>query len=131
MEKLLTQHSRSTYVRMYALSMDERFLDSIEGRVISGSVNVDGASSVRRTCQLSLITDKIDIADYLWTLNTKFKLEIGLKDEETEEIVWFKQGTYIITSFSSALTTNSLTINISGKDKMCQLNGENGGVLNS
>lgn len=123
--------NRIIYARIYALSMEERVLDVIEGRITSGSVNIDGASAVRRTCSLSMVSDQLSIADYLWSLNTKFKLEIGLQDSATDEIKWYKQGIYIITSFSSALSVNSFTINISGKDKMCKLNGENGGAMTS
>jgi hypothetical protein len=45
------------YARIYALSMEERVLDVIEGRITSGSVNIDGASAVRRTCSLSMVSD--------------------------------------------------------------------------
>ena len=65
-------------------------------------------------------------------LNTKFKLEVGLKntiDPDYPEIIWFPQGIYIITSFSSSLSANSYSISINGKDKMCRLNGEFGGAL--
>lgn len=38
-------------------------------------------------------------------------------------------GVFVITSFNTALSTGSYTINISGKDKMCLLNGELSGSL--
>lgn len=40
-------------------------------------------------------------------------------------------GTFFITSFSSTFTTNSASISIQGKDKMCLLNGELGGIINA
>ena len=95
---------------------------------------MDGASAVRRTCSLSMVTDNVKINDYYWGLNTKFKLDIGVEnkvDPNYPDIIWFKMGTYIITSFSLSYTTNSASISLQGKDKMCLLNGDVGGVINA
>ena len=46
-----------------------------------------------------------------------------------EPIIWFSQGVYICTSFNSTINANSYSVSVSGKDKMCQLNGEMGGNL--
>jgi hypothetical protein len=102
--------------------------------VTGGSLRVDGTSALRRTCSLTMVASEVNISDYYWGLNTKFKLEIGVENtvnKNYEDIIWFPQGIYIITSFSTALSTNNYTINISGKDKMCMLNGEVGGTINS
>jgi hypothetical protein len=42
-------------------------------------------------------------------------------------IIWFNQGIYLITDFSTSHSTSSFNISISGKDKMCLLNGDIGG----
>jgi hypothetical protein len=65
-------------------------------------------------------------------LSTKFKLEVGLEntvDPTYPDIIWFKQGTYYISSFNTSRSTNNFTITIQGKDKMCGLNGEVGGTI--
>lgn len=134
LRELMLQRHRTVYARITSLLLDETPLEFIEGRITSGSVNVDGTSAVRRTCSLSMVTDTVDISDYLWGLNTKFKLEVGLENNINKDypnIIWFKQGIFIITSFSTALSVNNCTINLQGKDKMCLLNGENGGSLPS
>lgn len=128
------QQNKVKYAKIVALTMDEQPLEEIEGVITAGSINVDGASAVRRTCQLSLVTQHINLNNYYWGLHTKFKLSIGLKnfiDKKYPDIIWFDQGIFIITNFSTAYSTNSYTINLSGKDKMCRLNGEIGGVINS
>ena len=99
-----------------------------------GSINIDGASAVRRTCSLSIICQDFDYSDYYWGMNTKFKLEVGVEntiDPDYPDIVWFPQGIYLITNFSTSHSPTGLNINISGKDKMCLLNGEVGGSLES
>ena len=124
------QRNRFTYVRITSLNMDELPIERVEGRITSGSVNIDGASAVRRTCSLGMVSSGTNINEYNWALNTKFSLEAGIADAQGK-IVWYKQGVFVLTSFSISRSTNNCTINLQGKDKMCQLNGENGGTLGS
>ena len=129
LQQLMENKMRTLYARIISLNFDEQPMEQIEGRVTSGSVNIDGNSAVRRTCSLSLISET-PLTDYFWTLNTKFKLAIGVEnniDSKYPNIIWFEQGMYLITSFSSNLSANAYTVSISGKDKMCLLNGEVGG----
>lgn len=125
------QH-HDTYARITVLSQKELPLERIEGKVTSGSVNVDGSSAVRRTCNLSIVADEVNINDFYWGLNNKFQLESGLKNNinpNYPDIIWFPQGVYVITSFNTSLSTSGFNVSISGKDKMCMLNGEVGGSL--
>ena len=123
---------KEIYAKIISLSFDERPLEQIEGRVTSGSINIDGNSAVRRTCSLSLVAKDVNITDFYWGVSNKFTLEIGVKNfinPNYPDIIWFKQGIYVIASFNSSLTQNSYSISISGKDKMCLLNGDIGGNL--
>lgn len=130
--KLSTEKQREIYARITSLTWEENPIEFIEGKITSGSINVDGSSAVRRTCNLTLIAKDINIKDFNWSLNTKFKLEIGLTnniDKNYPDIIWFKQGLFIITSFNTSISTNNYQISISGKDKMCLLNGDISGSL--
>lgn len=125
---------KEIYAKIISLSFDEKPLEQIEGRVSSGSINIDGTSTVRRTCNLTLIAKDVNITDFYWGVSNKFTLEIGLKNNINKDypnVIWFKQGIYVITSFNSSLTNSNYTISINGKDKMCLLNGEIGGSLPS
>lgn len=130
--KLSTAKQREIFARITSLTWEEMPLEYIEGKVTGGSINVDGSSAVRRTCNLTLIAKGVNINDFYWGLHTKFKLEIGLRNKinpHYPDIIWFKQGLFIITSFNTSASTNNYTINISGKDKMCLLNGDIAGSL--
>ena len=140
---------RETYARIIALTFQEEPMELLEGCVTQGSINIDGASALRRTCSLTITANVSNINDYYWGLNSKFKLEIGIKntlktipigetgnnnsaywgDKYPQDIIWFPQGIYVITAFNTTQNTNSYTINISGKDKMCLLDGSVGGAL--
>ena len=128
------QKNKIIYARITSLQFNESPVDTIEGRVTGGSINIDGASAVRRTCSLTLVAQDFDYKDYYWGLNTKFKLEIGVQntiDTNLPDIIWFDQGIYLVTSFNTSRSINNFTISLSGKDKMCLLNGEVGGSIES
>ena len=134
LKRLDSERQRETFAKIIALDWDENPLEEITGRVTQGSASIDGSSAVRRTCSLTLVAEELNIHDYYWGLNTKFKLLVGLRnniDDRYEDICWFPLGTYVISSFSTAQSTNNYNVNIQGKDKMCLLNGEMGGVVNS
>ena len=123
---------KTVYARITALTFDERPMQRVEGRITQGSVNIDGASAIRRTCSLTIVAQNFKYDDYYWGLNTKFKLEVGLENvinSTYPEIIWFNQGIYLITTFNTSRTTNNFTIQISGKDKMALLNGEISGSI--
>ena len=76
MEKIFEQKLQQKFVKLIALNFQEEPIEVIEGMATSGSINLDGKSSVRRTCSLSLITNQLDINSYYWGFKNKFKLEI-------------------------------------------------------
>ncbi len=124
---------RVVYARLVSLTFDEKPRGVIEGKVVSGSINVDGSSAMRRTCTLQITCEEkeVNINDLNWTLHTKIKVYIGLQNfintNVYPDILWYPQGTFVITQISSSLTTNGYTINVTGKDKMCLLDGTIGG----
>ena len=121
-----------TWAKIVALNKDEYPIEEISGKVINGSINIDGTSSTRRTCSLSLVAEDVNINEYYWGLKTKFEVYVGLEnyiDKKYPDIIWFKQGVFAITSFSCSLSVNQYTISIQGKDKSVFINGEMGGVI--
>ena len=133
--KQLDYHrEKETYIRITSLTNDEYPREQIEGRATGGSINIDGVSAVRRSCSLNMIAldEDVILTDNFWCYNNKFKLEVGLKnlvDKKYPDIIWFDMGIYIITNFSKSKNTNNLSISLSGKDKMCRLNGEVSGNI--
>ena len=69
------------YVKIIALNTNELPIETIEGYATGGSVNIDGKSAVRRSCQLNLISSSKFTEDY-WFEKNKFQLYIGIKENE-------------------------------------------------
>ena len=134
LKELYKNHEKEIYAKIVALNTYEEPIEEIQGKVTDGSINVDGNSAVRRTCSLSMVAYDIKLTDYYWGVKTKFNLSIGLKNtinSNYPDIIWFPQGVYIITTFNSSQTTNSFNISLTGKDKMCLLNGEISGSIHA
>ena len=132
LNKLFKESTRELFARITLLTQDENAIDTIEGKVSGGSINVDGKSAIRRTCSLNLVAKDIEINEFYWGVKNKFKLEIGLLNEiepNYENIIWFPQGIFLITNFDINQTIKDCKISIKGKDKMCLLNGEFAGHL--
>ena len=136
LKRLDLVRNKKTYVKIIVLDIDELPVRTIEGQITSGSINIDGSSSMRRTCNLSfLATDKendLTNVDNLLSINKKIKIEIGISntiDKRYDDIIWFKQGVFVIVQPSINHTLQGTTISLSCKDKMCLLNGECGGTL--
>lgn len=135
LKQLAEQQNRETYVRITSLTFaDELPVEAIEGRITQGSINLDGKSSMRRSVSLTMISNDLNIDNYLWGLNHKFKLELGVKNYSNPkfpDIIWFNYGKYVFTAFNPNYAINNYTISLTGQDKMCLLNGTVGGNLNA
>lgn len=134
LKKLDKQKHRTIYAKITSLTFEENPIETIEGRITGGSINIDGASAVRRSCSLTMVAQEFDFSNFYWGVSTKFKLEVGIingVDASYPDVIWFPQGIYVITSINTSRSTNNFTITIQGKDKMCLLNGEAGGSLES
>ena len=126
--------NKEIYARITSLSFNELPIEVIEGCITGGSINIDGASAIRRSCSLTMSAPEFKYNKYNWSLNNKIKLEIGIRNEinsKYPDIIWFNQGIYILTTFNQSNSVNSQSISLSGKDKMCLLNGEVGGTIES
>ena len=133
--ELDSQQNVEKYARVTLLNKKELPIEQIEGRITSsGSVNIDGNSAIRRSCSLTMVSESTNYHEHYWTLKSKFKLEVGIKNTinpNYPEIIWFPQGIYVFTSFSPSYSVNNFTISLQGKDKGCLINGEISGSFNS
>ena len=129
---LYCQKHHKLYAKVVALNFNEDPLQEITGVVASGSVNVDGSSSMRRICSLNLLAGKVDMNKMYWAIRSKIRVSIGLENSfnpSYDNIIWFPLGTFILTSLNKTLNAQGYSIAIQGKDKMCLLDGSVGGQL--
>lgn len=124
--------NKKIYAKVVSLNWDEDPVAEITGSILQGSINIDGSSIVRHTCNLTLVTNTVQIDEVSWSLHSKFYLYIGVENvinPKYDKIIWFPEGMYILTSYSSTLNNQGYQISLQGKDKMCLLNGDISGAL--
>ena len=122
---------KEQYVKITVLDFQENPIQDIQGKVISGNVSLDGKSSVRRTCNLTMIADEytndLTNVNTLISINKKVELQIGYlntTDRYKEfDILWFPLGVYVIITPNISRSNGGTTISLQLKDKMCLLNG--------
>ena len=129
---------KSHYAKIVLLSFDEKPIREIQGNITSGNLSVNGSSSVRRTINLTMLADEtnsnLENIDNEISINKKVRVYVGYKNPlksyaQYGDIVWFKCGMYILSSANISRSTSGWTISISGKDKMCLLDGTVGGIF--
>ena len=129
---------KEEFAKITILNWQERPIEDIQGKVSSGTLNINGNSSLRRTCNLTILIDEnnsnITSVKNSLSINKKIKLDIGIKNNTSQyseyDIIWFPLGTYVISSVSITNTNSQITsASLQLKDKMCLLNGECGGLL--
>ena len=129
---------KEEFAKITILNWQERPIEDIQGKVSSGTLNINGNSSLRRTCNLTILIDEnnsnITSVKNSLSINKKIKLDIGIKNNTSQyseyNIIWFPLGTYVISSVSITNTNSQITsASLQLKDKMCLLNGDCGGLL--
>ena len=73
---------KEQYVKITVLNFQEQPIQEIQGKIISGNLNIDGRSAIRRTCNLTMIADAVSnnltsIDNTVISINKKIRLEIG------------------------------------------------------
>ena len=132
------EHLKEQYAKITILDWLENPIQDIQGIVTGGTITIDGNSSIRRTCNLSVFVNEDDYSrvlnvDNLISINKKVRLEIGFKnntDRYTQyDMIWFPQGIFVVITPSISHSTSGTSISLQLKDKMCLLNGECGGTI--
>jgi len=137
LKSLDTDSNKFFWVRIEVLDSNEIPIKNIEGRVQPGSsINLNGNSSVRRTCSISIIAEETenDLTDIenLLAANKKIKIFEGIKNNistQYDNIIWFPLGVFVIVQPNISHSSTGCVIQLSCKDKMCLLNGECAGGL--
>lgn len=131
------EHIKEQYAKITILDWKENPIQDIQAIVTGGSVNIDAASCLRRTANLSIFIEDTETTflnvESIFSLNKKVRVEIGFKNTFNNytkyDIIWFPIGLFVITGNSISHNTSGVSISLQLKDKMCLLNGDVGGVL--
>lgn len=79
--------------------------------------------------------NQLENIDNLISINKKFKVYIGYENkikkwkDKYGDICWFPLGLYLVSDASISCSSSGVNVSVTGKDKMCLLDGSVGGML--
>ncbi len=131
---LLTQASQQIYLKAELLNRKLEVLDCLEGVIINDQFNCTGDSVQRRSYSCDIvITDStflIGKDKKIW-LDKRLRIYYGIRSLRTQEITWYRIGTFLYSDMSYKVSRTERTLSLSCVDLMAEydgtLNGQIGG----
>lgn len=128
----MQQTIRDTYLKINLLDFNYLTVDTIEGNVISGSVQINSDSDIRRTCDISIVVtnSSFDVAPggKIW-LDKLIQIYVGVVPSDKKDIEWTNLGIYLINQPSYQYDATTHTLTFQGVDLMAKLTGLRYGYL--
>lgn len=128
------------YTKLEVYDKDGKIIDEVQGLITGGSASINADSDVRRTLSIDIVpcdkyhTLTISEDNLIW-INRSARFYIGVKNQRTDEIIYYLQGNYYFTNTSCTYDATTNTLSISCGDFMTALdatkNGQIGGATNT
>lgn len=131
--ELIQMNTRNTRVKIDVLNFNFQTINSLEGRIVDGSISVDATSDIRRTCNLTLVVesanDMISPGGELW-LDKYIKVYTGIDNpRDNNNTVWWNMGIFLVNNPDTVYNINTNTVTFEGLDLMAKLTGRRNGQL--
>lgn len=129
---LVNQHSQTRYSMLRVINREKNTVCTITGYYISGGVEIDETSNIRRTANVTMTVFNDDLTNlaYLY-MNYYIRLYEGIEDNDTMRVTWYLQGTFIINQSSIKFNKDTKTLSFTLSDLMTDLTGDRAGVLHA
>ena len=133
-EQLVRSHTLYPRFRVLVLNPDETVCYELpqEDILLGGSYSENYQQGQRRSLSLTLNNESgkyTPSINGLWA-NSKFALEVGMQIPDTDTIIWFSKGIFVLTNMSPSYDSSKKTVSLSLSDKFNYLEG-NTGVLST
>lgn len=128
---LCKTRTKYIYLRLLLLDSDLNTIDELQGACISGTINLDVTSDIRRTCSIELYCkdDTYNVAEYnkIW-LNRKVRVQIGFRNPKDANKTWYTMGIFVFDSCSYNYAGDTKSLSIECSDLVATINGTHGGL---
>lgn len=130
---LIQIRNRSTRIKIEVLNFNFQTINSLEGRLTSGSISVDATSDIRRTCNITIVVDRTDTlispGGEIW-LDKFIKVYVGMDNPRDDyNTVWWNMGIFLINNPNTVYNATTRTVSFEGLDLMAKLTGRRNGQL--
>lgn len=130
--RIVNQRIRNKYIKINLLNFNYLIVDTLEGNAIEGSININGSSDIRRTCNISLVlTDSsfnVESGGKIW-LDKYIQIYVGIEDILTSEIAWNNMGIFLINKPTYNYDASTKKMSFEGLDLMSKMTGLRNGYI--
>ena len=129
-KRVLSRNTIYPRFRIFVCNPDDttRYQIPNEDIVLGGSYNENYQNGQRRTLSFSLLNNDGKYTpniDGIW-VNTRISLEVGLKLPDSEGVLWFKKGVYVVTNANPSHDSSNKTVSVECSDKFNIFEGNQG-----
>lgn len=113
--KALKLRSKVTYCKVEILNSDYKTIDMLEGSILSGNYSINSESTVRRTCNITMVLNKKSIFNESLYYNNFLKVYLGFNSIKNNIILYYCMGIYAFEkeSFKYDPSTNEVSFDLS------------------
>ena len=130
--RVINQKIRNKYIKINLLNFDYLIVDTLEGNAIEGTININGSSDIRRTCNVSFVltdsTFNVEVGGKIW-LDKYVQIYVGIEDMITSEIAWTNMGIFLINKPSYNYDASTKKMSFEGVDLMAKMTGLRNGYI--
>lgn len=128
------QKNQRRHLMVKVLNREFNVVNTIQGQVMSGGISIDGTniSGVRYTGNLSMRVRRANLNKLTdFSMDKYIRIYSGTTDNNTNQVSWYLQGTFIINQNSLSFDKGSRTLSFSLSDLMLDLTGDRSGTLHA
>lgn len=126
------QTHRKVYVHINLLNFQKQIIESIEGRVVSGTLTSDANSNMRNTCDIQMVvTDSsfnVESGGKVW-IDRFIQVYVGVENAFTGEVIWTNKGLYLLNQPTYGYDAVSKMLSFQGVDLMALMTDMRSGML--
>ena len=126
------QTHRKVYIHINLLNFKKQIIESIEGRVVSGTLTSDANSNMRNTCDIQMVvTDSsfnVESGGKVW-IDRFIQVYVGVENAFTGEIIWTNKGLYLLNQPTYGYDAVSKMLSFQGVDLMALMTDMRSGML--
>jgi len=134
MYNVLLQQQRILHIKVNLLNFQFLTVNELSGLVLNPpQIDINANSDIRRTCDIEMVVKErlydIEVGGQIF-IDKFVQVYFGIEDiRNSNEIVWFNQGIYLINAPSVQYNATTNTLSFQGVDLMAKLTGMRNGYL--
>lgn len=130
--ELLYQNKLDLFIIINLLNKNFQTVETLQGELLDDNYNIEADSDIRRNFDLTMFVKDssflIGNNTKIW-LNKYIQIYIGVKNQRTEEIIYYNMGMYLFNEIGYEYNTTTKTLSLSCVDLMAKFTGLRGGQV--